>query len=149
MSGSTPAWAIADCLDVREPPHTVAAKQQRCLVFGAHRVIAIIDTPRNSRLKNGLAKLNWGDGSMWRKWGSIVAAAALLASTSPGMAVDSQQGVLAPGKAAGYQKAEGVDGHWMWVGGFLVFVTVTTLCVTTWCNSGHNHPTNTTTSTTP
>lgn len=86
---------------------------------------------------------------MLRKWGSIVAAAAFIASTSPGMAVDSQQGALAPGKAAGYQQAMATDGHWVWIGGFLVFVTLTVTCVTSWCNSGHSHPTNTTTTTVP
>lgn len=48
---------------------------------------------------------------MLRKWGSMVAAAALLSSSTMAVAgTDAQrQGALAPGDAAGVQKAEGMS----------------------------------------
>jgi len=42
---------------------------------------------------------------MLRKWGSAVVAAAMLASTASYAGTETQQGALAPGKAAGVHEA--------------------------------------------
>jgi hypothetical protein len=49
---------------------------------------------------------------MFRKWGTAIVAAALIASSSPAaLAQGSQQGALAPGGSAGVEKAQMLGGH--------------------------------------
>jgi hypothetical protein len=85
---------------------------------------------------------------MFRKWGSVVAATALIASSTMAFAgTDTQnKGALAPGKAAGVQKAEtwGTNSTMLLVGGALI---VGGLALTLSDNGGHSHVSTTTTGT--
>ena len=62
---------------------------------------------------------------MLRKWGSIVVAAGLLAASSTALAAGTQQGALAPGRAAGVHKAQlyMYGGLWIWVVGGAIVAT--------------------------
>jgi hypothetical protein len=82
-----------------------------------------------------------------RKWGSAVLAAALLASTATFAGTDAQdQGSLAPGKAAGVQKAETFSTNTIMI---VVGVAIAAAVVATIASNGNNGSVSTTTSTSP